>query len=84
MEHFQWLTPEESQAVAKQPAELAAVGEELADVLCYAMALANALELDISSAVQAKMLKNAAKYPAEKFRGRYSDGDKRPANEGRT
>lgn len=75
MEHFQWLTPEESRAVADQPEKLIAVGEELADVLCYALALANELQLDVSDIVQNKMAKNAIKYPAEEYRGRYGAED---------
>jgi NTP pyrophosphatase (non-canonical NTP hydrolase) len=70
MEHFQWLTVEESQALASDPAQRAAVGEELADVLCYALALANALGIDASDAVRDKMRKNAQKYPADQYRGR--------------
>lgn len=71
MEHFQWLTIEESQAVAKQPVELAAVAEELADVVAYACALANSLGIDIAAALDDKMVKNAVKYPAEASRGKY-------------
>ena len=71
MEHFQWLTPEESRALASDPHKLAAAGEELADVLCYALALANVLGLDIETIVRDKMVKNALKYPAEQYRGRY-------------
>jgi NTP pyrophosphatase (non-canonical NTP hydrolase) len=71
MEHFQWLTPEEALAVPGQPEKLAAVGEELADVIGYALALANELDLDVATTVRAKMVKNALKYPAERFRGRY-------------
>ena len=71
MEHFQWLTTDASRELADQPEKLAEVGEELADVIGYSFALANELGLDISEAVRAKMLKNAQKYPAEKYRGRY-------------
>jgi NTP pyrophosphatase (non-canonical NTP hydrolase) len=71
MEHFQWLTVEESRDIGKRPDDLTAVGEELADVTCYLLALANATGIDISDAVRAKMIRNAEKYPAEKFRGRY-------------
>lgn len=77
MEHFQWLTPEESRSLAEQPAKLAEAGEELADVLCYALALANELGLDVSETVRAKMVKNEQKYPAEEFRGRYGPEDQR-------
>jgi dCTP diphosphatase len=71
MEHFQWLTTEGSRELAADAAKLAQVGEELADVVGYSFALANELGLDISSAVRAKMVKNAEKYPAEQYRGRY-------------
>src|SRR4051812_16547964 len=71
MEHFQWLTAEDSRDLAHDPEKLAAVAEELADVIGYSFALANELGLDVSSAIRAKMLKNAEKYPAEKYRGRY-------------
>ena len=77
MEHFQWLDLDESRAVAQDPARLAEVAEELADVVCYAVAMANELNLDISNAVRAKMIKNAQKYPAAEFRGRWGAGDRR-------
>lgn len=70
MEHFQWLTPEESRTVGQDPARLAQVADELADVLCYALALCNELNLDLSSAITAKLAKNALKYPVEQYRGR--------------
>lgn len=71
LEHFQWLTPDESRSLANDRAQLLAVGEELADVLCYALALANELSLDVSAALRDKMVKNAQKYPAAEYRGRY-------------
>ena len=70
MEHFQWLTVDESRRLAEDAEEKAAVGEELADVLSYCLALASSLNLDLSEALVAKMRKNEQKYPADKFRGR--------------
>jgi NTP pyrophosphatase (non-canonical NTP hydrolase) len=75
MEHFQWIDIAESRRIADDPAKLAAVGEEIADVLCYLLALANELEIDLSAAVRDKMVKNAAKYPADQSRGRYAPPD---------
>src|ERR1051326_2366715 len=63
MEHFQWLKSHELHEVTRDPARCAEIGEELADVLCYAISLANALDIDIASAVLAKMEKNERKYP---------------------
>jgi dCTP diphosphatase len=71
MEHFQWIDSAESRHVAEDPEKLTAVRDEIADVLCYLLALANELDLDLSTAVRDKMVKNAAKYPAEQSRGRY-------------
>ena len=48
MEHFQWIDAAESRRVGDDPAKLAAVREEIADVLCYLLALANELDLDLS------------------------------------
>ena len=65
MEHFQWLSPDESRNVAEDMRTLAEVGEELADVLAYILAMANELGLDVSTTLRAKMEKNEQKYPAE-------------------
>ena len=71
MEHFQWVGTEESRGVRESPDDLAQVREELADVFCYALSFANALDLDIAAAVADKLVKNARKYPADRFRGRF-------------
>ena len=75
MEHFQWLSVEASRALVDDREKLAAVGEELADVIGYGLALANALNIDVADAIRAKMVKNAIKYPAAEFRGRYRRDD---------
>jgi NTP pyrophosphatase (non-canonical NTP hydrolase) len=77
MEHFQWLTTEASRSLRDDPQKLAEVGEELADVVGYSFALANELGIDLSQAIRAKMIKNAEKYPADQYRGRYGPEDKR-------
>ena len=76
MEHFQWITPEASRAIPGDAEKLAAVGEELADVLCYVLAIANELDLDLSEIFADKMQKNRQKYPAEEYHGRYGPEDK--------
>ena len=77
MEHFQWLSIEASRHIADDPEKLAEVGEELADVVGYSFALANELGIDVSSAMRAKMIKNAEKYPADEYRGRFGPEDGR-------
>ena len=49
--------------------DLEHVREELADVLVYCVDMADKLGLDMDEIIQAKMKKNAAKYPVEKARG---------------
>ena len=70
MEHFQWIDVADSRRVADDEQKRAAAGEELADVLCYALALANELGLDVSQAMRAKMIKNRQKYPVPRYLGR--------------
>src|SRR5438034_6964826 len=72
MEHFQWIDIAESRRIGDDPTKLSAVRDEVADVLCYLLALANELDIDLSTAIRDKMVKNAAKYPADLSRGRYS------------
>jgi len=81
MEHFQWLTAEESRAIANDDEKRAAAGEELADVICYALAMANELGIDVAEAMRDKMRKNAIKYPASQMRGRWGHDDPRAAGE---
>jgi NTP pyrophosphatase (non-canonical NTP hydrolase) len=70
MEHFLWASPEESRAVALDPAKRARIAEELADVVIYALEFANATDLDVAANIEAKIEANARKYPVEKARGR--------------
>lgn len=71
MEHFQWLSIDQSRQLVQDPSRRQEIEEEMADVLCYLLALANQLEVDLSSAVVNKMVKNRAKYPAAEYRGRF-------------
>jgi NTP pyrophosphatase (non-canonical NTP hydrolase) len=81
MEHFQWLTVEESREVQKDEEKLTAIGEEIADVFCYTLALVNELDLDLTSIFTRKMERNRAKYPVAEFRGRFGKDDPRPVSD---
>jgi NTP pyrophosphatase (non-canonical NTP hydrolase) len=70
MEHFLWVTTEQSSGIARDPAKRAKIAEELADIVIYALEFANATDLDVAAAVEAKMTSNAKKYPVDKARGR--------------
>jgi len=71
MEHFQWLRTDESRRPAEAGVDLAHVAEEVADCLAYCLAMANVLDIDLSSSLDAKLDKNRRKYPADQFRGKY-------------
>jgi NTP pyrophosphatase (non-canonical NTP hydrolase) len=76
VEHFQWLTEEQSQTLP--PDKLAEVEQEVADIQIYLIRLADKLGIDMEQAVNAKIELNEKKYPAEKVRGsalKYNDCD---------
>src|SRR5690554_4057880 len=67
VECFQWLTEEQSKSLSAQ--QLAAVTDEIADVKLYLIRLADKFGVDISTAIEQKILKNEATYPDEKVKG---------------
>jgi len=67
LEVFQWLTEEQSRNL--EPKAMAAVGEEIADVLLYLVRLGDQLGVDPVAAAQRKLAENERKYPADKARG---------------
>jgi NTP pyrophosphatase (non-canonical NTP hydrolase) len=64
VDHFRWLTGEESFAVCQNPAQREAIADELADVFNLLMLFSHHSGIDASQAVAAKLIKNAIKYPA--------------------
>lgn len=74
IEHFQWLSADES---ANLPEERRTeVALELADVLLYLVRLADVLDIDLGEAAQRKLALNAVRYPADKARGRSDKYDR--------
>ena len=67
LEHFQWLTEEQSRNLAVD--KRIAVGKELADVLLYLLQIADKLQIDLVAAARHKLELNAAKYPVAQARG---------------
>jgi dCTP diphosphatase len=67
LEHFQWLTEEQSKSLP--PDKLAAVADEMADVVLYLVQIADKLDVDLLDAAAAKLAKNGEKYPVERARG---------------
>jgi dCTP diphosphatase len=68
VEHFQWLTEEQSTNLP--PEKLAEVSEEIGDVTIYLAELADKLGIDPVEAAKAKLEINAKKYPADLVKGK--------------
>lgn len=71
MEHYLWVDCEASRVLGQNETKRGDIADEVADVACHLFNLCNALRLDLSQAVRAKMIKNAQKYPVEKYKGRF-------------
>jgi len=67
VEHFQWLTEEQSYALP--PDKKSAVALELADILIYLLRCAERLDIDLLEAAHSKVALNEARYPVERVRG---------------
>jgi dCTP diphosphatase len=76
VEHFQWLTEQQSREL--DAAKSTEVEQELADALIYLVRLADQLDIDLLEAAEHKLALNEARYPAERVRGspkKYSEYD---------
>lgn len=67
LEHFQWLTDEQSHLLSEERRRL--VAEEVADVLLYLLQLADKLGIDPLDAAWEKIKTNGSKYPIERAKG---------------
>ena len=76
VEHFQWLTEEQSNQLPDKT--LDRVEAELADSFLYLLRLADKLDIDLISAAHRKIEVNEKKYPVAKAKGnatKYTDLD---------
>ncbi len=67
VEHFQWLTAEQSAELSAE--KKSAVSLELADILIYLVRIADKLNIDLMAATRDKIAINEERYPAEQVRG---------------
>ncbi len=68
MEHFQWTYSKKLEA--GKAAELNRIEEEVADIAMYVFDLCNVLGIDLSTAIERKLVHNRKKYPAAQVRGK--------------
>ncbi len=67
LEHFQWLTEEQSRSLTTQ--KTADVAAEAADVFLYLLQLCDKLQIDLVEAARTKLTVNAEKYPVSRALG---------------
>lgn len=67
VEHFQWLTEEQSYRLPVD--KLDEVAMEMADILIFLVRCAERLDIDLVAAANRKIALNERRYPADKVRG---------------
>jgi dCTP diphosphatase len=71
LEQFLWRDNETVEGIQLDPKRMEAIRDEVADVLIYLLFLGNDLGIDLPEAIRAKVVKNAEKYPASEYHGRF-------------
>ncbi|MBF0560952.1 MAG: nucleotide pyrophosphohydrolase [Alphaproteobacteria bacterium] len=69
LELVQWRSDEAVESAIHDPAWVARLGEECADVFIYLLLVCERAGIDLAAATAAKIDHNAAKYPVDKARG---------------
>ena len=69
LELTQWRSDAEVEALPADATLREALADECADVLSYLLLIAERAGIDLAVAMQAKLAKNAGKYPVSKARG---------------
>jgi len=67
LEHFQWITEEESRHLSDDKRK--ELADEIGDVLIYLLNLADKLDINLVEAAKQKLEKNREKYPVDKAYG---------------
>jgi NTP pyrophosphatase (non-canonical NTP hydrolase) len=69
LEMFRFKTEVEVDALLNQQSSAKKVRDELADVLYFALRLAQKYDIDVSSSLEEKIKDNAKRYPVKKAKG---------------
>ena len=70
LEHFQWKNSSELDEYLED--NVSKIGDELADVLSYALLLSHELGIDLEEAFNRKLQESDNKYPVEKSKGKHA------------
>lgn len=76
VEHFQWLTEQQSTSLSLETRQQVAL--EMADVFIYLLRLADKLDVDLISAAWHKIDINESRYPADEVRGKAGKRSRAP------
>jgi dCTP diphosphatase len=68
-EEFLWKSEDDIAQMLKTPSKREAVSDEIADVFAYLLLIAEKTGINLESALLAKIVKNNAKYPANRVKG---------------
>jgi dCTP diphosphatase len=68
VEHFQWMSEEDS--LTLDPARKEEVALEMADIFIYLLRIADRLDIDLGAATRRKIEINEGRYPVETSRGK--------------
>lgn len=69
MEHFLWQTSQDSRKDIFDEKFREQIKDEIADILIFSLEFANVAKIDLASAIDNKIRKNALKYPVDKAKG---------------
>jgi len=69
LEIFRWKNEEEIRRIFEDEEKLKMIKDELADVLYFVLRIAQMNNIDLSSSLKEKIIKNEQKYPVDKFKG---------------
>ena len=70
MEHFQWLTIEQSKELLRDNKKREEIEDELADITIFILDFCNMFNIDIEKSILRKLNKSAKKYPAHIVKGK--------------
>jgi NTP pyrophosphatase (non-canonical NTP hydrolase) len=69
LEIFQWLTPEQADAVMNDEQTAGHVRDEVADIYAYLLLICDRLEISLNDALREKMRHNEERYPPDQYFG---------------
>ena len=69
LEHFRFKSDKEVEEMFKDARKKGEITEEVADVFYFLLRLSQKYDVDLTDALESKILKNEGKYPIEKAKG---------------